>query len=61
MYTKEEIRIYNQTRDVKNNTIQCVACRKMIPMTIEHRIGFGIYQCSECEQKESVFLRKIKR
>lgn len=60
MYTKEEIRIYNQTKDAKNNTVQCVTCRKTIPMTAEHSIGFGTYQCSECGEKESIFLRKIK-
>jgi len=60
MYTEEEVRMYNQTKDKKNNTVKCITCRKTIPMTIERRIGFGYYQCFECTEKENIFLRKIK-
>ena len=58
MYTEEETRIYNQAKDVKNNTA-CVTCRKTVPMTAEYSIGFGMYQCYECGEKENIFLKKI--
>jgi ribosomal protein L37AE/L43A len=60
MYTEEETKMYYQTKDMKTNTIKCVTCRKTIPMTVERRLGFGIYQCSECGERENVFLKKIK-
>lgn len=60
MDTDEETRIYNQTKERKNNTVKCITCRKTIPMTIEHRIGFGDYQCFECAERENSFLGKIK-
>lgn len=58
MYTEEETRIYNQAKDVKNNTAACVTCRKTVPMTAEYSIGFGMYQCYECGEKEDIFLKK---
>jgi hypothetical protein len=61
MHTEEETRTYNQAKDVKNNTAACVTCRKTVPMTIEYSIGFGMYQCYECGEKENIFLKKIKR
>lgn len=61
MYTEEETRIYNQAKDVKNNTAACVTCRKTVPMTVEYSIGFGMYQCYDCGEKEDIFLKKIKR
>ncbi|MBV5317078.1 MAG: hypothetical protein JZU50_04685 [Desulfobulbaceae bacterium] len=60
MYTEEDTRTYNQTKDVKNKTVACVTCGKTISMTIEFSIGFGIYQCYECGEKEKEFLAKIK-
>lgn len=60
MYTEKDTKLYNQTKDVKNNTALCVTCRKTIPMTADRSIGFGIYQCSECGENENRILAKIK-
>jgi hypothetical protein len=60
MYTEEDARNYNQAKNTKNNTVPCATCRKTIPMTVERHIGFGVYQCYECGEKENNFLKKIK-
>ncbi len=60
MFTEKETKRYHQTKDVKNNTALCVTCRRTIPMTVDRRLGFGIYQCSECGEKENLILAKIK-
>lgn len=61
MYTEEDIRNYNQNKDLENKRAKCVTCRKTIPMTAEHSIGFGMYQCCECIERENILLKKTRR
>ena len=37
------------TKDTENKTVDCVACRKPIPIDGAHCMGFGIYQCPACQ------------
>lgn len=56
--TEEQTRTYRQTRNRENNTVSCLTCGKTIAMAPEARIGFGLYQCCDCGEKEQALLAR---
>lgn len=60
MDIEEQTRISRQTRDWENNTVSCLTCGKTMAMTPETRIGFGLYQCCDCGEKEQALLARRK-
>ena len=49
----EKLRIYNKTKNFKEETVACATCKTTIPMSGKHYVAFGLYQCEECQEKEA--------
>lgn len=50
---KDKLRVYNKTKNFKEESVACVTCKTTIPMSGKHYVAFGLYQCEECQEKEA--------
>jgi len=50
---KDKLRVYNKTKNFKEETVACATCKNPLSMSGKHYVTFGLYQCEECQEKEA--------